>query len=528
MLRYSLLRLLVFLGCVSLLWLVGLRDRDELSAARRRRRPALGGHLVLRAAPVPRGLLGAARAQDRGRGRPRSRRRSPAAPPTRLAEDAEVVRRRGHLPLSRVGSGSYPEPMDLEFSGEVWFWRGPAPHHFVSVPDELCGGIEDASSLVTYGWGMMPVTVRLGGSTGRRRCGPRTVATSCRCASTCAGASRSTSATRSRRPDDRRLRADERRADPRPWGMPLVAALLLVAACDGSGSGSDSAAAPAAGRVTTTDVALPRGRRARGRHAVGRGPAGRLARPRGVGLAAPADRARPGGRFARGRGHPGVADGLPGEVARGRTPRRPPSTSSVAPRPGPTPTPGGSPGAATPPRVRELPQPFATFGGWGAGALVSLVQTPSAPGRRRVVGERRRRARHRPLAPARASAGCGPPRPARRWRARPPTLVSARGATADRDGRAGRRLGDPARRTAASASGRRCGGRRARTARGRAPTCRATARWARPTRRPATTLGRCTVVGAVDGTLRGWTLAADGTVAALAAARRSPWGSTTC
>jgi hypothetical protein len=30
MLRYSLLRLLVFLGCVSLLWLLGLRDRDQL------------------------------------------------------------------------------------------------------------------------------------------------------------------------------------------------------------------------------------------------------------------------------------------------------------------------------------------------------------------------------------------------------------------------------------------------------------------------------------------------------------------
>ena len=25
--------------------------------------------------------------------------------------------------------------MQLEFSGEVWFWRGPAPYHFVSVPD---------------------------------------------------------------------------------------------------------------------------------------------------------------------------------------------------------------------------------------------------------------------------------------------------------------------------------------------------------------------------------------------------------
>ena len=55
--------------------------------------------------------------------------------------------------------------MDLEFDGEVWFWRGPAPHHFVSVPDHLCGGIVDASSLVTYGWGMVPVTVRLGEST---------------------------------------------------------------------------------------------------------------------------------------------------------------------------------------------------------------------------------------------------------------------------------------------------------------------------------------------------------------------------
>ncbi len=53
--------------------------------------------------------------------------------------------------------------MDPEFPGEVWFWRGPAPHHVVSVPVELCG-ILDASALVTYGWGMVLVTVRLGGS----------------------------------------------------------------------------------------------------------------------------------------------------------------------------------------------------------------------------------------------------------------------------------------------------------------------------------------------------------------------------
>jgi hypothetical protein len=46
----------------------------------------------------------------------------------------------------------------------VWFWRVPAPHHFLPVPDELCGGIEHASALVTYGWGMVPVTARLGSS----------------------------------------------------------------------------------------------------------------------------------------------------------------------------------------------------------------------------------------------------------------------------------------------------------------------------------------------------------------------------
>jgi hypothetical protein len=52
--------------------------------------------------------------------------------------------------------------MRLEFTGEVWFWRGPAPWHFVTVPDEHCAELEAASSLVTYGWGMIPVTARIG------------------------------------------------------------------------------------------------------------------------------------------------------------------------------------------------------------------------------------------------------------------------------------------------------------------------------------------------------------------------------
>jgi len=55
--------------------------------------------------------------------------------------------------------------VDLRFSGEVWSWRGPAPHHFVWVPEDDAAVIESVSAAVTYGWGMIPVTVRLGGST---------------------------------------------------------------------------------------------------------------------------------------------------------------------------------------------------------------------------------------------------------------------------------------------------------------------------------------------------------------------------
>ena len=52
--------------------------------------------------------------------------------------------------------------MDLEFSGEIWFWRGPAPWYFITVPDEECRALEAAAPAVTYGWGMIPVTARIG------------------------------------------------------------------------------------------------------------------------------------------------------------------------------------------------------------------------------------------------------------------------------------------------------------------------------------------------------------------------------
>lgn len=28
--------------------------------------------------------------------------------------------------------------MDLGFSGRVWFWKGPAPWYFITVPEAQC------------------------------------------------------------------------------------------------------------------------------------------------------------------------------------------------------------------------------------------------------------------------------------------------------------------------------------------------------------------------------------------------------
>ena len=52
--------------------------------------------------------------------------------------------------------------MNLEFSGEIWYWHGPSPYYFVSVPAEQSRDLKAISDLVTYGWGMIPVDVRIG------------------------------------------------------------------------------------------------------------------------------------------------------------------------------------------------------------------------------------------------------------------------------------------------------------------------------------------------------------------------------
>ena len=52
--------------------------------------------------------------------------------------------------------------MQIEFSGTVLFWRGPAPYFFVALPEGPSREIQSISHLVTYGWGVIPVRARVG------------------------------------------------------------------------------------------------------------------------------------------------------------------------------------------------------------------------------------------------------------------------------------------------------------------------------------------------------------------------------
>jgi hypothetical protein len=55
--------------------------------------------------------------------------------------------------------------VELEFTGEITHWRGPAPHHFVPLPPDGCDAIEAVAAELTYGWGVIPVSARIGATT---------------------------------------------------------------------------------------------------------------------------------------------------------------------------------------------------------------------------------------------------------------------------------------------------------------------------------------------------------------------------
>jgi hypothetical protein len=54
------------------------------------------------------------------------------------------------------------DALELEFEGEIWSWRGPSPFHFVTVSGDAAVALHAVAADVSYGWGMIPVRVRIG------------------------------------------------------------------------------------------------------------------------------------------------------------------------------------------------------------------------------------------------------------------------------------------------------------------------------------------------------------------------------
>jgi hypothetical protein len=52
--------------------------------------------------------------------------------------------------------------MQFSFETEVIHWRGPAPFFFAPVPERHVADITSAARQVSYGWGMIPVSIEIG------------------------------------------------------------------------------------------------------------------------------------------------------------------------------------------------------------------------------------------------------------------------------------------------------------------------------------------------------------------------------
>jgi Domain of unknown function (DUF1905) len=63
--------------------------------------------------------------------------------------------------------------MEFEFDGEITYWRGPAPFHFIAMPDDAAGAVRAVSGELTYGWGVIPVRARIGTTEWRTSLFPR-------------------------------------------------------------------------------------------------------------------------------------------------------------------------------------------------------------------------------------------------------------------------------------------------------------------------------------------------------------------
>jgi hypothetical protein len=63
--------------------------------------------------------------------------------------------------------------LQLDVTGDIWYWRGPSPFHFVTIPDEESAHLRSVVKGVTYGWGMIPVRARIGATEWRTSLFPK-------------------------------------------------------------------------------------------------------------------------------------------------------------------------------------------------------------------------------------------------------------------------------------------------------------------------------------------------------------------
>lgn len=66
--------------------------------------------------------------------------------------------------LVRHSRKRYVSSMRIQFDGVLVYWKGPSPYHFVEVPENESAELRDVGSLVTYGWGVIPVEASIGAS----------------------------------------------------------------------------------------------------------------------------------------------------------------------------------------------------------------------------------------------------------------------------------------------------------------------------------------------------------------------------
>jgi hypothetical protein len=52
--------------------------------------------------------------------------------------------------------------VDATFNAELFEWRGPAPFHWLALPEDVCDEVRAQAKQATYGWGAIPVSVRIG------------------------------------------------------------------------------------------------------------------------------------------------------------------------------------------------------------------------------------------------------------------------------------------------------------------------------------------------------------------------------